>query len=143
MPTKARKVKAKPPEEKPIEWTRADPAELAKFDPASKVCTMNCGPSGLDPRSRAERLFLCDDCEVIAPAVTRTEAVMSVSELSKKGMPIAAHVAAQKLHAELNEALDRAQEAGVPVEMVVGMLEMTKGTVMESFFRQMDEIHDA
>lgn len=68
---------------------------------------------------------------------------MSVSELSKKGMPVAAHVAAEKLHAELNEALDRAQEAGVPVEMIVGMLEMTKGTVMESFFRQMDEIHDA
>lgn len=61
MALKARK--AKPQEEKPIEWTRADPAELAKFDPASKVCTMNCGPHALDPRNRAERLFLCDDCE--------------------------------------------------------------------------------
>ncbi len=47
----------------PIEWTRADPAELAKFDPASRICTMNCGPHRLDPRTRAERIFLCDDCE--------------------------------------------------------------------------------
>jgi hypothetical protein len=68
---------------------------------------------------------------------------VSVSELSKKGMPVAAHVALEKLHNELNEALDRAQEAGVTVEMIVGMLEMTKGAVMDSYFRQMDEIHDA
>lgn len=61
---------------------------------------------------------------------------MSVSELSKKGMPVSAHVAAEKLHTELNEALDRAQEAGVTVEMIVGMLEMTKGAVMDSYFRQ-------
>ncbi len=67
---------------------------------------------------------------------------MSVSELSKKGMPVAAHVAAEKLHAELNEALDRAQAAGVTVEMVVGMLEMTKGAVMDSYFRLMAEVHD-
>lgn len=133
--------KAKPPDDKPIEWTRADPAELAKFDPASKVCTMNCGPHGLDPRSRVERLFLCDDCEVKPPAAP-TEVVMSVSELSKKGIPVAAHVALEKLHTELNEALDRAQAAGVTVEMTVGMLEMTKGAVMDAYFRQMDEIHD-
>ncbi|HFZ2546479.1 TPA: hypothetical protein ACIJ26_005401 [Pseudomonas aeruginosa] len=44
------------------DWPRADPAALAKFDPASKVCNMNCGPATGDPRSRAERLFLCDDC---------------------------------------------------------------------------------
>jgi len=48
----------------PIEWTRADPVALAAFDPASKTCTMNCGPHAHDPRSREERLFLCDDCEV-------------------------------------------------------------------------------
>lgn len=59
-----RKQKAKPAPEKPIEWTRADPAALEKFDPASKTCTMNCGKHGLDPRSSEERLFLCDDCEV-------------------------------------------------------------------------------
>ncbi|MFL1480807.1 MULTISPECIES: hypothetical protein [Pseudomonas] len=63
MSAKVRKSKpAQPPAEVPIEWTRADPAELAKFDPASKVCNMNCGPHKNDPRSRAERLFLCDDC---------------------------------------------------------------------------------
>ena len=60
---KARKVKPTPPAvESPLEWPRADPAALDQFDPASKSCTMNCGPHGLDPRSRKERLFLCDDC---------------------------------------------------------------------------------
>jgi hypothetical protein len=68
MNTKSRKPKHAPlVSSVSIEWTRADPAELAKFDPASKVCTMNCGPSGLDPRSRAERMFLCDDCDRAAP----------------------------------------------------------------------------
>ena len=63
MSTKARKPKPEQtPPPAPIDWPRADPAELATFDPASKVCNMNCGPHGLDPRSRAERLFLCDDC---------------------------------------------------------------------------------
>lgn len=46
----------------PIEWPRADPDALAAFDPATKVCTMNCGPHARDPRSREERLFLCTDC---------------------------------------------------------------------------------
>lgn len=60
---KPRKAKpAQPAAERPIEWPRADPAELAKFDPSTKVCNMNCGPHKDDPRSRAERLFLCDDC---------------------------------------------------------------------------------
>lgn len=53
--------------EPPIEWQRADPAELAKFDPRTKQCTMNCGPHGLDPRSAAERKFLCDDCDEVKP----------------------------------------------------------------------------
>ncbi|EPC3890780.1 hypothetical protein ACRZHT_005534 [Citrobacter braakii] len=30
------------------DWRRADPAELAAFDPDTKVCTMNCGPHALD-----------------------------------------------------------------------------------------------
>jgi hypothetical protein len=46
----------------PIDWPRADPAELARFDPRSKACTMNCGPSSMDPRSSAERMLLCEDC---------------------------------------------------------------------------------
>lgn len=68
MITKARKTKPAPAPAAPIDWPRADPAELAAFDPASKVCTMNCGPHGLDPRTRAERLFLCDDCDPVPPA---------------------------------------------------------------------------
>lgn len=59
---KARKANPAPQPAQPIEWPRADPAELAKFDPSTKVCGMNCGPHSLDPRSRVERLFLCDDC---------------------------------------------------------------------------------
>jgi hypothetical protein len=61
-PTPTRNKPNRPREPKPVVWERADPADLAKFDPASKVCTMNCGPSSLDPRSYAERKFLCDDC---------------------------------------------------------------------------------
>lgn len=61
---------------KPIEWPRADPAELAKFDQRTKVCTMNCGPSSQDPRKEKERRFLCDDCltrEAPNPQVQRPE----------------------------------------------------------------------
>lgn len=46
----------------PIHWPRADPEALARFDPRTKACTMNCGPSSADPRTAAERKLLCDDC---------------------------------------------------------------------------------
>lgn len=64
MRPKARpaKLTPPPPAPQPREWPRADPDELAKFDPATKTCNMNCGPASGDPRSRAERLFLCSDC---------------------------------------------------------------------------------
>lgn len=66
MKSKARKVKQAQAETAeaaaPIEWPRADPDALAAFDPATKACTMNCGPHVRDPRSREERLFLCTDC---------------------------------------------------------------------------------
>lgn len=45
-----------------IEWPRADPRALARFDPATKTCTMNCGPHRDDPRCAAERKLLCSDC---------------------------------------------------------------------------------
>jgi hypothetical protein len=48
--------------ERPIEWPRADPELLRKFDPRTKQCTMNCGPHCKDPRTSAERKFLCDEC---------------------------------------------------------------------------------
>jgi hypothetical protein len=61
---KARKVKpARPAAERPIEWERADPVALAKFDPATKTCTMNCGKHAYDPRSYKELKFMCDDCD--------------------------------------------------------------------------------
>lgn len=81
-PAKARKGKPAPQaEESPIEWPRADPGALDKFDPATKTCTMNCGKHGLDPRSREERIFLCDDCEC-HPAPVATVQV-SVKELAQ------------------------------------------------------------
>lgn len=46
----------------PIHFTRAEPADLEGFDPSTKLCTMNCGPHRDDPRSYAERKFLCEDC---------------------------------------------------------------------------------
>lgn len=46
----------------PEPWPRADPASLAAFDPATKFCTHNCGPSRADPRTHKERLYLCDLC---------------------------------------------------------------------------------
>ena len=45
-----------------IVWPRADPKALAAFDPSTKTCLMNCGPHRDDPRSAAERRFLCPDC---------------------------------------------------------------------------------
>nr|WP_298118289.1 hypothetical protein [uncultured Pseudomonas sp.] len=66
---------------------------------------------------------------------------MSVSELGRKGLTASTHAATEKLHTELNEALDRAQAAGLAVELVVGMLELTKAAVLESYFRQMEDIH--
>lgn len=57
--------------EKPIEWPRADPTELATFDQRTKVCTMNCGPHAQDPRTEKERQFLCGDC--LPREVPRTE----------------------------------------------------------------------
>lgn len=57
-----RKKPEKPEPEKPMVWERADPVALAAFDPSTKTCDMNCGKHGLDPRSREERLFLCDLC---------------------------------------------------------------------------------
>ena len=47
------------------ELERADPAALAAFDPRTKACTMNCGPSFDDPRSPEERRLLCPDCETV------------------------------------------------------------------------------
>lgn len=51
----------------PIEFPRADPAELAKFDPSTKACLMNCGGHRDDPRDDVERKLLCDDCYPVRP----------------------------------------------------------------------------
>ena len=64
---------------------------------------------------------------------------MSVTELRKKGLTAASHVAAERLHSDLNAALDKAQDAGVTVEMIVGILELTKGAVFDAYFNQMHE----
>lgn len=54
-----------------IEFRRADPEALARFDPNTKRCTMNCGPHVQDMRTREERMFFCDDCETIAHSNVR------------------------------------------------------------------------
>lgn len=48
-------------------WPRADPEQLKRFNPGTKFCTMNCGPSSADPRSNAERALLCGDCLNVEP----------------------------------------------------------------------------
>ena len=63
MALKTRKPRAvQPAPEPPFVWERADPVALAKFDPATKTCTMNCGKHALDPRCYKELRFMCDDC---------------------------------------------------------------------------------
>jgi hypothetical protein len=70
MTPKARKANPpRPAAEQPIGWPRADPVALAAFDPATKTCTMYCGPHAFDPRSREERKFFCDDCGPYQPSV--------------------------------------------------------------------------
>ena len=58
--------RAKPQKEQsngdPVLWPRADPKALAAFDPATKVCSHNCGQAVGDPRSENECKFLCDLC---------------------------------------------------------------------------------
>lgn len=46
----------------PPTFPRADPEQLKHFDPGTKICVMNCGPSSSDPRDAKERKFLCEDC---------------------------------------------------------------------------------
>jgi len=54
-------------------FQQADPNALAAFNPRTKVCTMNCGPTVGDPRSQEERRFLCPDC-VTVPVPSRNRA---------------------------------------------------------------------
>lgn len=58
-----------------IEWPRADPAELQKFDPATKRCEMNCGPHAKDPRDAKERKFLCDECSNVTSLASTCDAL--------------------------------------------------------------------
>ena len=63
-----RKATSAPEQAQPVVmFPRADPEALAAFDPATKRCSMNCGPSTRDPRTRKERMFLCDECWEVKP----------------------------------------------------------------------------
>lgn len=61
----------------PTKFERADQNALAAFDPRTKVCTMNCGPTVGDPRSPEERRFLCPDC-VTVPVPNADNAMRAV-----------------------------------------------------------------
>jgi hypothetical protein len=88
---KARKGKPTPAPEPPIEWQRADPAALAKFDPTTKTCTMTCGKHAHDPRSYKELKFMCDDCDCHAapreskgtPAMPMIDSDLFAAQLAK------------------------------------------------------------
>lgn len=67
-------------------WPRSNPAELAEFDPESKVCTMNCGPHGDDPRSGDERKFQCLDCSPRQPAAAILPTKPKCPRRSKKAI---------------------------------------------------------
>jgi hypothetical protein len=54
-------------------YQRADREELARFDPATKTCTMNCGPHSGDPRTANERKLLCIDCLTCEPQPDKAE----------------------------------------------------------------------
>ena len=56
------KKQPKPLPSMPIVFTRADPAELERFDISTRICVMNCGPHRDDPRTVAERRLLCEEC---------------------------------------------------------------------------------
>lgn len=58
----------------PPVWQRTPAADMAGFDPASKVCTMNCGRHIDDPRSEAEFKFQCDDCAKAPGLLTAADA---------------------------------------------------------------------
>jgi hypothetical protein len=56
-----------PPPITPADFPRADPAELVKFDPATRWCHMNCGKHRQDPRTFKEIKLLCNDCLEMTP----------------------------------------------------------------------------
>jgi hypothetical protein len=51
----------------PQDFPRSDPCRAGRLDPSTKVCTMNCTPCRVDPRSAAERKLQCDDCYPAPP----------------------------------------------------------------------------
>ena len=88
---------------KRIEWKRADPEALAKFDPRTKECTMNCGPHQDDPRSEVERQFLCEDC------VTRTPGYIEALEAHQERVKLRL-MQASGFAALLSEALNHVRD---------------------------------
>lgn len=61
-------------------FLRADPEKLALFDPCTKECTMQCGLSSNDPRSKKEVMFLCDECAVVASPPASPFALAKIAE---------------------------------------------------------------
>ena len=63
---------------KELFFERTIPEHLVGFDPASKVCTMNCCAIAADPRSAAERKYQCEDCVPALPKPDLTDIVAAL-----------------------------------------------------------------
>lgn len=61
---------------------------------------------------------------------------MSVRHLARHGLTPIMDTAARRLHEDLHAALDRAEQAGMPVELIVGLLECTRASVLDAYFAQ-------
>ena len=72
----------------PINWKRANPEDLARFDPRTKYCVHNCGPHRDDPRSKTECKFLCEDCVPDTKEIGRLSVMAYATALIKSGAPL-------------------------------------------------------
>lgn len=75
------KRKSPPLASKLIVFPRSDPAELARFDPESKTCVMNCGRSSDDPRSNKELKFQCDECVDVCASASDSPWIATSAQL--------------------------------------------------------------
>jgi len=101
----------------PIEWPRADPQALASFDPRSKCCTMNCGPSADDPRSAAERLLLCGDCVLNEPTGDQMDTGPIATELRNTAAKV------KQVEVQSSDDFDLLRDAGDLLRVLANLMD--------------------